>query len=52
MAVQTGKLVVIGSYSSSMYPSVCVEAVEKLGKSTMYTHCQSLRIGLVMGVSL
>ena len=32
VAVKTGNLVIFGSYSSSMYPSVCVEAVEKLGK--------------------
>ena len=31
VAVRTGTLVIFGSYSSSMYPSVCVEAVEKLG---------------------
>ena len=32
VAVKTGNLMLFGSYSSSMYPSVCVEAVEKLGK--------------------
>ena len=25
-------LIIFGSYSSSMYPALCVEAVEKLGK--------------------
>lgn len=46
MAVRTKGLVVFGSYSSTMFPSVCVEAVEKLGQSlqltTSYghaTHC-------------
>ena len=31
VAVQTSSYIVYGSYSSSMFPSVCVEAVEKLG---------------------
>ncbi len=31
VAVMTKSMVVFGTYSSSMYPSVCVEAVEKLG---------------------
>ena len=30
--VKTLTLLVIATYSDSMYPSVCVEAVEKLGK--------------------
>lgn len=29
--VQTDKLVLLGTYKENMYPSVCVEAVEKLG---------------------
>ncbi len=29
--VQTGKCVLLGTYKENMYPSVCVEAVEKLG---------------------
>lgn len=29
--VQTTKCVLIGTYKENMYPSVCVEAVEKLG---------------------
>lgn len=33
IAVSTNKLIVYGSYSSMMNPSVCVEAVERLGKS-------------------
>ena len=32
IAVCTSTLIIFGSYSSSMYPAVCVEAVEKLGK--------------------
>ncbi|KAL5457200.1 hypothetical protein EMCRGX_G034445 [Ephydatia muelleri] len=32
VAVQTSSYIVYGSYSSSMFPSVCVEAVEKLGE--------------------
>ena len=32
VAVRTGNLIVFGSYSSSMFPSVCVEAVERLGE--------------------
>ena len=32
IAVRTSTLIIFGSYSSSMYPAVCVEAVEKLGK--------------------
>ena len=32
IAVCTSKLIVYGSYSSTMNPSVCVEAVERLGK--------------------
>lgn len=32
VAVSTNKLIVYGSYSSTMNPSVCVEAVERLGK--------------------
>ena len=32
IAVNTTKLIVYGSYSSTMSPSVCVEAVERLGK--------------------
>ncbi len=30
--VQTHKCVLVGTYKENMYPSVCVEAVEKLGK--------------------
>ncbi|XP_064405153.1 profilin-4-like isoform X1 [Halichondria panicea] len=30
IAVKTNSMVIFGTYSSSMYPSVCVEAVEKL----------------------
>ena len=33
IAVCTSTLIIFGSYSSSMYPAVCVEAVEKLSKS-------------------
>ena len=36
VAVQTSSYVVYGSYSSSMFPSVCVEALEKLGNHTSY----------------
>ena len=32
VAVKTGSLVIFGSYSSVMFPSVCVEAVERLGE--------------------
>ena len=32
IAVKTSTMIVFGTYSSSMYPSVCVEAVEKLGE--------------------
>ena len=32
IAVRTSTLIIFGSYSSSMYPAVFVEAVEKLGK--------------------
>ena len=32
IAVKTNTMIVFGTYSSSMYPSVCVEAVEKLGE--------------------
>ena len=34
--VQTLKCVLIGTYAENMYPSVCVEAVEKLGKNPKY----------------
>lgn len=30
-AVKTDNFIIYGSYSSSMFPSVCVEAVESLG---------------------
>jgi hypothetical protein len=30
--VQTGKYVLFGAYKENMYPSVCIEALEKLGK--------------------
>ena len=29
--VQTKKFTLIGTYKENMYPSVCVEAIEKLG---------------------
>ena len=32
VAVKTGSLIIFGSYSSVMFPSVCVEAVERLGE--------------------
>ena len=35
IAVRTSTLIIFGSYSSSMYPAVCVEAVEKLGKGNL-----------------
>lgn len=34
VAIKTNSMVVFGTYSSSMYPSVCVEAVEKLGENS------------------
>ena len=37
VAVKTCSMIVFGSYSSSMYPSVCVEVVEKLGKTIIYS---------------
>ena len=32
VAVRTDRYIIFGSYSSAMYPSVCVEAVESLGE--------------------
>lgn len=29
--VQTKKYILLGTYKENMYPSVCVEAIEKLG---------------------
>ena len=29
--VQTHKYILLGTYKENMYPSVCVEAIEKLG---------------------
>ncbi len=40
--VQTKKCVLIGTYKENMYPSVCVEAIEKLGnliKSCLLINC-------------
>ena len=31
-AVRTNTLVILATYTEAMYPSVCVEAVEKLGQ--------------------
>ncbi len=33
--VRTASLVIVATYNEHMYPSVCVEAVEKLGKVKM-----------------
>ena len=41
IAVSTSKLIVFGSYSSTMNPSVCVEAVERLGKTFEFTMIHS-----------
>ena len=38
MAVIRGQLVVFGSYSATMSPGVCVEAVEKMGKNRPGRH--------------
>lgn len=35
----SGQLIVCGTYSSAMSPSVCVEALEMMGENTAYTHC-------------
>ena len=32
--VRTATLILIGTYSPDMYPSVCVEALEKLGNNS------------------
>jgi hypothetical protein len=29
--VSTNKYILVGTYKENMYPSVCVEAIEKLG---------------------
>lgn len=39
MAVVAGKLIVYGSYSSAMSPSVCVESVEMMGEHYCQTSC-------------
>lgn len=39
MAVKTKLYIVVGTYSEGMYPSVCVEAVEKLGN-----HCMCMSV--------
>ena len=33
LTVRTNTLVILATYTEAMYPSVCVEAVEKLGES-------------------
>lgn len=43
VAVRTGSLVVFGSYSSSMFPSVCVEAVERLGEEHSHAEVSDIR---------
>ena len=44
VAVKTGSLIVFGSYSSVMFPSVCVEAVERLGEGHItFIYYSSLR---------
>ena len=30
--VKTSSLIVMGTYHENMFPSICVEAIEKLGK--------------------
>uniref|UniRef100_A0A8C0GLS3 Profilin n=1 Tax=Chelonoidis abingdonii TaxID=106734 RepID=A0A8C0GLS3_CHEAB len=35
IAVKTDSYILVATYSEGMYPSVCVEAVEKLGNSFM-----------------
>ncbi|OXB55587.1 hypothetical protein ASZ78_005136 [Callipepla squamata] len=37
VAVKTNSLILIATYRAGMHPSVCVEAVEKLGKTTTWT---------------
>ena len=36
--VRTTTLLIVASYNENMYPSVCVEAVEKLGKAYRENH--------------
>jgi len=43
VAARTGSLVVFGSYSSSMFPSVCVEAVERLGEERSHAEVSDIR---------
>ena len=31
--VKTSSLIVMGTYNDNMFPSICVEAIEKLGKA-------------------
>ena len=37
IAVVSGQLIVCGSYSSAMSPSVCVEALEMMGERAWHT---------------
>jgi len=39
----------MAAYSENMYPSVCVEAVEKLGQVTMYGYTFCKELGWVAG---
>lgn len=47
IAVRTSTLIIFGSYSSSMYPAVCVEAVEKLGKGELPVLCHVNKVVLL-----
>lgn len=36
--IRTGGYIVVATYTDHMYPSVCVEAVEKLGEKPLFCH--------------
>ena len=38
--MRTATLLIVATYTESMYPSVCVEAVEKLGEQSLHDHTQ------------
>lgn len=49
--VKTGSLIVVGTYNDNMYPSVCIEAVEKLGKLYL-RELMSLQYVLIYALAL
>ena len=52
IAVSTNKLIVYGSYSSTMNPSVCVEAVERLGKFVIQTENLMIKQDTIQQVNI